>query len=432
MLKLYNTLTQGVEPFEPAGQPVTLYVCGITPYDTTHLGHAFTYTTADVLVRYLEYHGHQVRYVQNVTDIDDDILKKAAEVGEDWQSLVNRWTAHFIEDMQALNVRPPDRLPRATSVIQEIQDTVTRLLERGVAYEAGGSVYFDISRWDEFGKLSKLPGDQMLPVANQRGNRPDDPHKRNPLDFVLWQARAGDEPSWDSPWGPGRPGWHIECSTLSTCMLGETVDLHMGGADLVFPHHEAEIAQVEPLNEDQPFVRTWMHVAMVSYKGEKMSKSLGNLVMVDDLLKTYSPDALRLYLASHHYRDAWEYEEGDLEAYVELAAKLEAAARATLLEEPGGLITVGEVPMDGTVLGRHRKAFEEAMDDNLDTPSAVRVLGELAGQVMGDILTTKDVSKGQELLRELARVFGLLLGPEGPEERVVSGWQAHLKDFGGQ
>ncbi|MBC7292524.1 MAG: class I tRNA ligase family protein, partial [Thermoleophilia bacterium] len=257
--------------------------------DTTHLGHAFTYCNVDVLVRYLEYRGHQVLYAQNVTDIDDDILRRAAEVKENWKSLGDRWTAHFIRDMISLNVRPPDYMPRATEVMPEIINLVQKLVQTGVAYVAGGSVYFHIDAWPEYGKLNKLPRDEMLRIANERGNNPNDPNKRDPLDFVLWQAQAPGEPAWDSPWGPGRPGWHIECTAMAIKFLGETVDIHSGGADLAFPHHESEIAQAECATGRKPFARFWMHSAMVRYQGEKMSKSLGNLIMVDKLLQKWSP-----------------------------------------------------------------------------------------------------------------------------------------------
>jgi L-cysteine:1D-myo-inositol 2-amino-2-deoxy-alpha-D-glucopyranoside ligase len=216
-----------------------------------------------------------VTYVQNVTDIDDDILRKGREAGEDWLALGNRWTVHFIQDMQSLNVRPPDYYPRATEVIPDIIKMVERLIREGKAYPSGGSVYYHVNTWPEFGKLSHLPRQEMLPIANERGNDPNDPKKQDPLDFVLWQAQAPGEPAWTSPWGPGRPGWHIECSAMSTRYLGNTIDVHSGGGDLIFPHHECEIAQVEPITGQKPFVRTWMHMAMVRHLGEKMSKSLG-------------------------------------------------------------------------------------------------------------------------------------------------------------
>ncbi len=307
-MKLYNSLSRRIERFEPSSDPITVYVCGITPYDTTHIGHAFTYASADILIRFLEFQGYRVRYVQNVTDIDDDILKRAAEVKEDWRHLGDRWTAHFIQDMIALNVRPPEHFPRATDVIPQIIEWVEKLILADVAYVQGQSVYFSIDAWPEYGQLCRASYEEMLPIANERGNNPKDPNKRDPLDFVLWQAQAPGEPAWDSPWGPGRPGWHIECSTMATQFLGETIDIHSGGADLLFPHHESEIAQVEAVTTKTPFTRFWMHVAMVRFEGEKMSKSLGNLVMVRDLLDDWTPDALRLYLGSHHYREAWQFD----------------------------------------------------------------------------------------------------------------------------
>jgi len=419
-MQLYNTLSRNVEPFPPARRPerpVTVYVCGITPYDTTHLGHAFTYTALDVLIRYLEFRGQRVRYVQNVTDIDDDILRKAKEVGEDWKALGDRWTAHFIRDMKVLNVRPPDHFPRATEVIPQIIDTVQQLLEAGVAYEAEGSVYFHIDSWPEYGKLTRLPRNEMLPIANERGNVPDDPNKRAPLDFVLWQAQAPDEPAWDSPWGPGRPGWHIECSTMAMQYLGNTVDIHSGGSDLAFPHHESEIAQAEGATGEKPFVRYWLHTAMVRHEGEKMSKSLGNLVMVDDLLDKWSPDALRIYLAQHHYRQAWAHDLDELARAKRLAEKLRKAAS---VESGSGNA------LDPSLA---REAFTDAMDDDLDTPSALSHLEKLAEGALDAAHAGQELQTTQETLRSMAGVFGLRLDAEEPEERVTTEWNRYLENF---
>jgi L-cysteine:1D-myo-inositol 2-amino-2-deoxy-alpha-D-glucopyranoside ligase len=415
-VKLYNTLSKKVEAFEPRGDEVTIYVCGITPYDTTHIGHAFTYASADILIRYLESKGLSVRYTQNVTDIDDDILRRAKEVGEDWLTLGNRWTAHFIEDMQALNVRAPDYFPRATEAIPEIVLWVQRLLEAGVAYESGGSVYYAVKAWPAFGDLCAIPRPEMLPIANERGNHPDDPAKRDPLDFVLWQAKAPGEPSWESPWGPGRPGWHIECSTLSTKFLGETIDIHSGGADLCFPHHECEIAQVEPVTNRHPFVRYWMHTAMVFYDGDKMSKSLGNLVWVRELLKSYSPDAIRLYLGKHHYREEWSYSEAKLKVAEEEAKKIREA-----IEVEAG---------NGKSLDARwaEKNFEKAMEDDLDTQTAVGVMVDLAREILGSAKDGMRVSGGQVVLRESSRIFGLRIGTE-PEKCVLKVWGEYLKKF---
>jgi L-cysteine:1D-myo-inositol 2-amino-2-deoxy-alpha-D-glucopyranoside ligase len=417
-VKLFQTESQTLETFVPHGDVVTVYVCGITPYDTTHLGHAFTYTTFDVLIRYLEYKGYPIKYVQNVTDIDDDILRKAGQIGEDWQALGNRWTAHFIEDMQTFNVRPPDHFPRATEVISEIIEVVQRLLATGAAYESGGSVYFDVNNWSDYGQLSRIPRAEMLPIANERGNRPDDPHKRHPLDFVLWQAQAPGEPAWDSPWGPGRPGWHIECSTMSTCLLGDTIDIHGGGADLMFPHHESEIAQAECATGQKPFVRFWVHAAMVYHDGAKMSKSLGNLVMARDLLHECSPDALRLYLAGHHYRQSWSYSQADLARAEQLAQKLRAAVTAK---------SSGSGPaLDDDAI---RAAFEAAMDNDLDTTAAQSALERLAEDVVRAAAAGQNVSGAQETVRTLGRIFGLRLDSPEPEGRVVAGWAKHLARF---
>ena len=416
-MKLYNSKTQTTEEFTLRDHEVTLYVCGITPYDTTHLGHAFTYISYDLLIRYLELKGIGVRYAQNVTDIDDDILRKAKETGEDWRELGNRWTNHFIDDMIALNVRPPDYYPHATDVIAEILQSVDNLIQAGVAYIKNGSVYYEVSRDSDFGQLSHLPHSEMLSVANERGNNPEDPNKRDPLDFVLWQAQAPGEPAWESPWGPGRPGWHIECSTMATKFLGKTVDIHGGGLDLCFPHHECEIAQVKPLLGQVPYVRTWMHTAMVGYQGEKMSKSLGNLVMVDQLLETFSPDALRLYLGSHHYREAWSYEEKDLKKSQELADSLSQAVRV----ESGK-----DVYFDPA---KYISEFTEAMENDLDAPGAVHALQELAYGILKAAKAQYDVREAQEMLRKYSHAFGLTLGFATSDPRVVEGWTAKKRSI---
>ena len=416
-MKLYNSMTRTTEQFVPQGKTVSLYVCGITPYDTTHLGHLFTYASFDVLVRYLEFQGRTVRYVQNVTDIDDDILRKAGQVGEDWLSVGNRWTTRFVRDMQATNIRPPERYPRATDVIPQMFPAIEQLIGRGLAYESGGSVYFDLKAWPGYGRLSGIPQDEMLPVANERGNNPNDPRKRHPLDFVLWQAQAPGEPSWDSPWGPGRPGWHIECSTMATHYLGYTLDLHGGGADLIFPHHESEIAQAEGATGQSPFVRFWLHTAMVRHEGEKMSKSLGNLIMASDLLQVWSVDGLRLYLAGHHYREPWSHDAAELEQAERLAHRLRAAAETRGGHGPA---------LDAAGL---RATFSEALDDDLNSPAALPVLDRLAGEIEGAAAGGQDVSAAQEALRAMAGVLGLRLDAPGPEPETIAGWEAHRQRF---
>lgn len=419
-MKIYNSLTNEIEPFETQSEQVNLYVCGITPYDTTHLGHAFTYTVSDILIRYLESTGLKVSYVQNVTDIDDDILKKAKEVGEDWKEVGDRWTSYFIRDMKALNVRPPDFFPRATDVIPEIIQRVQKLVEQDVAYVEKGNVYFDINAWQEFGKLSRLSREEMLPIANQRGNNPDDPNKRDPLDFVLWQARSPGEPFWESPWGSGRPGWHIECSTMCNYYLGDVVDIHSGGEDLCFPHHEAEIAQVEPVTGKKPFVRFWMHVAMVRHEGEKMSKSLGNLVMVRDLLKEHSPDAIRFYLGGYHYRNSWSFDRQALDQAGQSVDRLKDAVAIT-----GGT----KEPLDPSSSWEN---FKQSMENDLDTPAAQKVLVGFADKVLEAAQEGQDVSESQQILRKMSAIFGLRLEHHEPEPRVMMGWDEHLKRFLGK
>ncbi|MBA2633514.1 MAG: cysteine--tRNA ligase, partial [Chloroflexi bacterium] len=302
-LRLHDARRGGLQPFVPIGDgPVGLYVCGVTPYDTGHLGHAFTYVSFDVLHRYLEYLGHDVVYVQNLTDVDDDMLGKARQTGEDYLALGNRWVAAFLTEMAALNWLPPDHFPRATEHVPQMVAMIERLVANGLAYPAEGNVYFSVAADPRYGELSKLPREEMLPLANERGNVPDMPGKRDSLDFVLWQRSLPDEPTWQSPWGPGRPGWHIECSAMAVAYLGTRFEIHGGGGDLLFPHHESELAQAEGAGCERPWVAHWTHAGMLRYGGDKMSKSLGNLVLVRDLLRTYPGDAIRQYLVSRHYR----------------------------------------------------------------------------------------------------------------------------------
>lgn len=417
-MQLYNVLTKRKELFKPTGDVTTIYVCGITPYDTTHLGHVFTYTCFDILVRYLETKGHQVRYVQNVTDIDDDIIRKASELKIDWRSLGNRWTNHFIEDNRDLNIRPPDLLPRATDVIDDIIDYVDKLAEIGVAYESAGNVYFEIAKAPDYGQLSCLSYDDMLPIANERGNKPDDPNKRDPLDFVLWQSQEADEPSWDSPWGPGRPGWHIECSTMASKFLGQPVDIHGGGADLLFPHHESEIVQAERAGGQKPFSRFWLHVAMVRYQGEKMSKSLGNLVMVRDLLKAgYSADAIRILMIRNHYRIPWTYKMSDLYDSVEISRSLNAAVNTESQAGPS------------LEVSRYEAKFTEAMEDDLNTPAAIQSIIQLSNEISSASGQGMDIVEAQTTLRNLGQTLGLRLAQNGPEQRIVDGWSIHQQQF---
>ncbi|HEU0163716.1 MAG TPA: cysteine--tRNA ligase [Thermomicrobiales bacterium] len=396
-MRLYNTQSESTEEVVPRDGHIGIYVCGVTPYDTTHAGHAFTYIVYDVLIRYLRAQGVRVTYVQNVTDIDDDVLRKAKELGVDWKDLGRRETDRFLQDMRDLHALPPDHYVAATDHIPEVIAITSKLVDLGLAYESSGSVYYSVEKDPDFGKLSHLAKDEMLPVANEHGNFPDDPKKRNPIDFVLWQAMAPGEPFWESPWGPGRPGWHIECSAMSTKYLGSQVDIHGGGSDLIFPHHECEIAQTEPVTGTEPFVRYWMHAAMVAYQGEKMSKSLGNLVKVSDVFQTYSSDALRLYLLSNHYRTPWEFEDDRLDDWASVADALTEAAEVQVSG-------IGDA-LDTRVL---RDRFFTALDNDLDTPTAIAVLQEF-GQAILEAPEDDDIRDAQSELRELGEILGLTL-----------------------
>ena len=351
--RLYDTAQQAVVDLELDDQ-VRMYVCGITPYDSTHLGHAATYLTYDLIIRRLEDLGHTVEMVRNVTDVDDSILPKARELGIDFLQLAE-------QDMDALNMRPAKFEPRATESIDGMLDLIQQLQDGGHTYVSEGTTYFDVTTFASFGKLSHLTEEQMKELAAERGGNPDNPAQRNPLDFVLWQPSADDEPKWDSPFGVGRPGWHIECSAMCMNALGPTIDIHGGGGDLIFPRHECEIAQSEAVNEAS-FSRYWVHAGLVAYQGTKMSKSLGNLVFVSDLRTEIDPRAIRLALMAHHYRSDFEWfdDEGP-KAQTDLDLLIEACAIAEPLSE-----------------GQLMDEVREALDDDLNAPRARELLLESA------------------------------------------------------
>jgi L-cysteine:1D-myo-inositol 2-amino-2-deoxy-alpha-D-glucopyranoside ligase len=377
MMRLYDTARKAVVPFEP-GPLVTLYSCGITPYDAAHLGHAAVYLTFDILQRRLRDLGHDTRCVRNVTDVDDDILRKARELGVHYLDLAAEEITRFDADMNTLGLIPAWSEPRATSAIPDILTLIAAVLDSGHAYQSGGSVYFDVTTFGRFGELSHLDAAAMLALAADNGGNPGDPNKRNPLDFVLWQPSLSDEPSWESRWGPGRPGWHIECSALALRELGETVDVHGGGRDLVFPHHECETAQSESVT-GRPFVRHWLHVGLVGLDGTKMSKSLGNLVFVGDLLERWQAVAIRTALLAHHYREDWEWTADDMPR---AAARLEAWRKGSGQSEQ----SLGDEGDDPAL-----DAVRRALDDDLDTPGALAALDDLASRGL-------PVDRGAQLL----------------------------------
>ena len=366
-MRLFDTARQAIVPFEP-GETVTMYTCGITPYDSAHIGHAATYVLYDVLQRRLRDLGHRTQCVRNITDIDDPLFAKARELGVFYLDLAAEEIARFDQCMNALNLLPAFSEPRATSAIPDILGFIGMVLEAGHAYQAGGSVYFNVDSFAGFGSVSHYSREEMLAYAAERGGNPTDPNKRDPLDFVLWQPSAPDEPAWESLWGKGRPGWHIECSALAMRELGATIDLHGGGTDLIFPHHECEAAQSEAAT-GEPLVRHWLHQAMVGLGGQKMSKSLGNLVFVSDLLKEWDPAAIRLGILAHHYRTPWEWDDAIMPA----ADKRLQEWRASGAGEAG----LADV--------------RAALDDDVDTP---RVLAALDAAAAGG----RAVSKAAALL----------------------------------
>lgn len=368
-MTLYNSLTRKMQEFVPRqNNHVSIYVCGITPYSTTHLGHAFTYVWFDVLVRYLRFKDYKVAYTQNVTDIDDDILRKAKEERRDWKKLGDFWTDKYIADMKSLNVLPSTYYVKATDGISLMIRIIEVLIEKDFAYKEDGNVYFDVGKFKKYGELSKFNHKQMILISKERGGNPQDPFKKNPLDFVLWQKSKPDEPFWQSPWSKGRPGWHIECSSMIKEYLGDQIDIHGGGRDLLFPHHESEIAQSESFSGKKQFVKFWVHTAMVLYQGEKMSKSLGNLVMVSDLLKNHTGNEIRWLLLSHHYRKPWEFEETELknagENFYATSHALEGIKKTSKINN------------------LYMKEFCSLMDDDLNTPQALNFLVGLAKKIV--------------------------------------------------
>ena len=405
MLKIYNSLTRQKEVFTPIHPgKVGMYVCGVTIYDLCHIGHGRTFVSFDVVSRYLRYSGYDLTFVRNITDIDDKIIKRAAENGESCESLTERLIGEMHLDFDALGMKRPNVEPRATQFIAEIIALCERLIERGFAYVASnGDVMFEVSKYDDYGRLSKQDLDQL-----QAGARVDiDMAKRSPLDFVLWKMSKPGEPTWESPWGPGRPGWHIECSAMNSSILGDHFDIHGGGSDLQFPHHENEIAQSCCAHDGQ-YVNTWMHSGMVMVDREKMSKSLGNFFTIRDVLKHYDPETVRYFLMSGHYRSQLNYSEDNLKQARSALERLYTSLRGldSSVEAAGGEEFVVR--------------FKEAMDDDFNTPEAYSALFDMAREI--NRLKTDDVAAASVLgarLRELADILGLL--SQDPETFLQGG-----------
>lgn len=391
-LQVYNTLTNKKEEFIPLEKgKVRMYVCGPTVYDKCHIGHARCYVAFDLIRRYLEYKGYTVKYVENFTDVDDKIINKSRETGKDPLDIAERYIAEYFRDMDALNVKRADVYPRATEHITDMISFVEALVEKGAAYQSDGDVYFSVEKSKDYGKLSGIDKEQMKAGARIAVDK----KKRDPLDFALWKKAKEGEPKWESPWGEGRPGWHIECSTMSQKHLGETLDIHGGGQDLIFPHHENEIAQSEAYTGKQ-FVRYWLHNGFVTIKEEKMSKSLGNIVPVEELLQTYSPETLRYFLVASHYRKPIDFTEGNIkEAYKASQRLLNTVdtIKAALREDMTG---------EDFSPQPYREKLEEAMDDDFNTPLALSALFELARETNRRI-EERAISK--ESLKEVLKTF---------------------------
>ena len=400
MIRFTNTLTRTLEDFEPQGDMVTMYVCGVTPYDESHIGHAMSYVVFDVLKRYLLWRGYRMKHIQNITDIDDRIIERANRLKISTDELVERYIGAYNDDMRDLNVLPPDEYPRATREVPEMIQMISGLIEKGYAYEAKSplsewsDVYYRVSAKKDYGKLSHRTQESLLAGARVEPGE----QKENPADFALWKGAKAGEPAWDSPWGKGRPGWHIECSAMSLKYLGERIDIHGGGEDLVFPHHENEIAQTEAYTGVEPFVRYWLHNAFVKMGDDKMSKSLGNFISIRDGLNKVGGDGLRLWILTSHYRKPLTFSEETLEAAKHGADRLQTAARASSSDGDGGID-----------LAALRERFTASMDDDLNTPQALAALFDLAKDINRGRDEGRGVLEAQSLLLELADVLGLRL-----------------------
>jgi cysteinyl-tRNA synthetase len=400
-MKVTDTLSGKKEDFQPHGDIVTMYVCGINPYSDSHIGHAMSYIIFDVVRRYLEYRGYKVKHVENVTDVEDNIIATANRLGIPVKELTDKYTQRYFEDMDALNILRADVYPKATETIPEIIGMTHGLVEKGYAYAIGGNVYFRVRKVADYGKLSKRSLEQMMAGARVETGE----EKEDPMDFVLWKAAKPGEPAWDSPWGRGRPGWHIECSAMSLKYLGEQIDIHGGGQDLVFPHHENEIVQSESFTGKKPFVKYWMHNGLLQMGAEKMSKSLGNLITIREALQKYTADALRIFVLSSYYRSPLTYTGETLEAAEAGAERLRRVVSKD--DKPSGKGKALDVD-------QYREKFITAMDDDFNTSQAMAVLFDLARDINRADEMGTDAMKARTMLKELGDVLGLSF--KAPEE----------------
>ena len=408
-LSLFNTLSGEKEPFSAPNNTVRMYVCGITPYAPSHIGHAMFSVVFDVVRRFLEFKGFVVNHVQNFTDIDDKMIAAAAEMGITIEELAKTNIQQYLEEMDALNVKRAHEYPRATREMPKIVEMIEGLIEKKYAYSVNGNVYFRVRSDEDYGKLSGRSFDEMMAGARVEV----DEAKEDPMDFALWKSQKPGEPAWESPWGPGRPGWHIECSAMSLKYLGENLDIHGGGRDLIFPHHENEIAQTESFTDCEPFVRFWMHNGFLSIGEDKMSKSLGNVISVQEALGRFTPAAIRMFFLSSHYRNPLMYNDQNIASQDRAVERLRNALSLS------GAVT-SDIEHDPA---SYRERFVEAMDDDLNTPRALAVLFDLARDINRGRDEGEKIERSQDALRELAEVLGLDL-----DERVAE-TQADIAPF---
>ncbi len=394
-MRIYNTLSGEKEEFSPQGDEIKMYVCGVTPYDNSHVGHAMSYVVFDVIKRYLEFKGYKVYHVQNFTDVDDKIIGRAQRLGVSAIELADEYIQNYFNDMNSLNIKPAEVYPRVTGEIDEIIRLIQTIIDKGYGYNSGGDVYFRSSRFEGYGKLSGRTLDGMMAGARVEVSEA----KEHPMDFVLWKGTKPGEPSWESPWGTGRPGWHIECSAMALKYLGSSLDIHGGGQDLIFPHHENEIAQSEAATGVAPFAKYWIHNGLLQLGEEKMSKSLGNLVTINEVLEQASADGLRLFVLSSHYHSPLSYTDEAITSWQRGAQRLREASR---LQSQGAK----ELSID---ISSYRQRFEESMDDDFNSPKAIAVLFDLVKEINRGRERGEDLSFAQTTLTELAGVLGLTL-----------------------
>lgn len=427
-LRIHNTLTRRKEEFVPLFPPeVRIYVCGVTVYDLSHIGHGRSALVFDLIRRYLRFKGYQVRFVKNFTDVDDKIIKRAREEGVSPGQVARRYIEEYRKDMEALGVEPGDVEPKATDHIDQMIKLIERLLAKGIAYRVGGDVYYEVRRFPRYGCLSGKNIEELLAGARVEV----DPRKRHPLDFALWKASRENEPAWESPWGAGRPGWHIECSAMSIHYLGESFDIHGGGEDLIFPHHENEIAQSETAT-GKPFVRYWLHNGFVNLGAEKMSKSVGNVLTIKELVDRHDSEALRLCLLGTHYRHPLEFTEA------KIAEAGKAMERFRNLFETADRLALKGPPApcrDANLLDEvaaHRQRFEQAMDDDFNTPQGLAVIFDLARTLhhfwgQGSPQSGGAFLLGVAELQSLGRVLGLFRSGTGVRAPVDSALRERIE-----